>query len=63
MTTKQNYEIISGNVIVTCPNGHKNQGQKISDRLVKQTLVCANTSCNKEWTATLPQIAGLEEVE
>ena len=58
---KQNYEIIARNVIVTCPQGHKSQGQKVSDRLVEQELVCANPSCNAEWTETLPQIASLEE--
>ncbi|HLW87993.1 MAG TPA: hypothetical protein VKR57_05835 [Terriglobales bacterium] len=60
---KQNYKIVSGNVVVTCPRGHKNQAQKISDRLAEQTLVCANTTCKAQWTQTLPQMAGLEEVE
>jgi len=59
---QQNYEIIAGNVIVTCPRGHKNQGQKVSDRKIHLRLVCANTTCNAEWTQTLPQITGLEEV-
>jgi hypothetical protein len=58
---KQNYEIVGGNVIVACPHGHKNQGQKISDKLIPQKLVCANPSCNAEWSQTLPQIASLEE--
>ena len=56
-----NYEIIEGMVIVTCPQGHKNQGQKVSDKHVPQRLVCANTTCKVEWTETLPQIASLEE--
>ena len=58
-----NYKIVEGNVIVTCPQGHKNRGQKVSDQQIAYTLVCANPSCKKEWTETLPQIAGLEEAE
>ena len=59
---KQNkYEVIDGNVIVTCRQGHENQAQQISDRLAEQTLVCANTSCKAQWTQTLPQISSLEQ--
>lgn len=57
----ESYKIVGSTVIVTCPEGHKSQGQKVSDRLVEQELVCANPSCNAEWTETLPQIASLEE--
>ena len=56
-----NYEIIEGMVIVTCPEGHKNQAQKVSDRQIPYELVCANPSCKEPWSQTLPQIAGLEE--
>lgn len=60
-TPKQTYEIVGGNVIVTCPRGHKNQAQKVSDKSVQQHLVCANTTCKAEWDVLLPQIMGLEE--
>ncbi len=59
--TTQNYKIVNGNVIVTCPKGHKNQGQKVSDRQIAYTLVCANQSCKAQWSQTLPEITGLEE--
>ena len=59
----ENYKIVGGNVIVTCPQGHKNQGQKVSNRQINQRLVCANTNCKAEWTETLPQITCLEEVK
>jgi hypothetical protein len=60
-TPKPNYEIIEGMVIVTCPQGHKNRGQKVSDRQIAYELVCANPSCKKSWSQTLPQITSLEE--
>jgi hypothetical protein len=56
------YELANGQVIVTCPHGHKNRGAAVSDRLTAQTLVCANATCRAEWNQTLPRIAGLEEV-
>ena len=61
-SSKQTYEIIAGNVIVTCPRGHKNQAQKVSERQIAYDLVCANPSCKAPWSQTLPQITGLEEV-
>jgi len=58
---RDSYKIVGSTVIVTCPEGHKSQGQKLSDRLIEQELVCANPSCNAEWTQTLPHLASLEE--
>lgn len=60
-SSNPHYEIIDGMVIVTCPQGHKNRGQKVSDKHVQQRLVCANTTCEVEWDVLLPQIASLEE--
>jgi len=48
-------------IVVRCPDGHKNRARKLSDTRMSLTLVCANTTCNKEWRQTLPQIDGLEE--
>jgi hypothetical protein len=61
-SSKQNYEISGATVIVTCPHGHKNQAQRVSDRQIAYDLVCARTSCRAEWKQMLPQITGLEEV-
>jgi len=58
----ESYTIVGDKVIVTCPKGHKNWGQKVSDKLGTKTLVCANVKCKAEWTETLPRINGLEEV-
>lgn len=64
MTKKEsNYELLEGHVIVTCPQGHKNRGLMVSDKLGSKLLVCANTTCKAQWTETIPRINGLEEVE
>ena len=58
----ESYTIVGDKVFVTCPKGHKNWGQKVSDKLGAKTLVCANVNCKAQWKETLPRITGLEEV-
>jgi hypothetical protein len=65
MTDKPPYEIVRQGevdyVVVFCPEGHECIGQKVSDVMMPQRLVCANVKCNRQWDQTLPQIMQLEE--
>jgi hypothetical protein len=49
-------------VVVRCPQGHLNRGQKVGDMKLRVGLVCAVPSCSRPWTQTIPTIMQLEAV-
>ncbi len=49
-------------VVVSCPNGHLNRGQKVSDMKLCVELFCAVPRCGLPWTETIPAILYLEAV-
>lgn len=50
-------------VVVSCPNGHQSQGQKVGDAQIRQTVTCANETCNSTWEEVMPGVNGLEAVQ
>ena len=49
-------------VVVRCPQGHLNRGQKVNDMKLCVELVCAELRCGLPWTQTIPAIMQLEAV-
>jgi hypothetical protein len=47
-------------VVVSCPNGHVNRGQKVGDMELRVELVCGVPRCSQPWTQTIPAIMHLE---
>ena len=49
-------------VVVRCPEGHLNCGQKVGEMKMCVELVCAELHCGLPWTQTIPAIMQLEAV-
>jgi hypothetical protein len=65
-TKEQKYELKREGaveyVVVRCPDGHLNRGQKVNDMKLCVELVCAMPHCGLLWTETILAILYLEAV-